>query len=524
MTWLWTVLVFALPLVFVGETLLLRVREGKPVRYGPTIAITAGVMVVAGFVLSATRLVRFVPQLPFDLPNDACGAELAAMLVPGLVVVIAASRRGNDPRSRRGAWLAVLLAIAATTAIGIVASSPHHTPRGFWISAASAAVILVAWTANELVGRRARAPMLPEARLGDSTRGPRPLAFVGIVVAATVVLFGGLRVMPRVLLHTSAADFVPVLHVAADDAFASDGRAIAYVEDRDLVLRLDDATTRVPLDPSGCWRGRFMSFPKLYIYPDHTHVLLLASGSAACFATFGVNPQVTSLRELFASEYFLDTPDNAIIEIAGPSPEHTVVYADGMLVALDVVARKLAALDDDRAHVATTQCTLGATTSELRLACSRMQIDNGGAIADRFDVERFGATSWPPTRRTTTQLHPMTSTNASMRFSPDGTLLARWDRTTGAIEVLDVDSDAVTRITKPRSGQIGSVSFLDDAHLLVTRDNPFPGVHPGTLDTMPLVPPGDIVSRSIPYGGKPFVVGSQLWIVGPLADVFMLPL
>jgi hypothetical protein len=35
MTWLWTVLVFALPLVFVGETRLQRARERKPVRLLP---------------------------------------------------------------------------------------------------------------------------------------------------------------------------------------------------------------------------------------------------------------------------------------------------------------------------------------------------------------------------------------------------------------------------------------------------------------------------------------------------------
>ena len=284
MGWLALVLGFAVPLVFVGETLLLRIREGKPVWYLPTIATTVVAMIVLGVGLSRLHYAYAVPRLPFDLPGDFCGGELALMMLPGLVLVIAAGRHG------RGVWFAVVLAIAVSCADALVADSPLEPSHAVWIFAGACAAVLVVWIATE------RDPALPEARVGEPTRGARPFRFVGIVAFATIAWFALLRVAPAMLVRASGR-LIPELTVD-DELFTADGNTIAYVANRELVLRRGEATSRVPLEPSRCVYDRFISFPTLYIFPDHAHVMLLASGSAACFISFDGEPRVVSLRRL----------------------------------------------------------------------------------------------------------------------------------------------------------------------------------------------------------------------------------
>jgi hypothetical protein len=225
--------------------------------------------------------------------------------------------------------------------------------------------------------------VLPEARLGKARR-PRPLAFVGRVVVAMIALFAGLRIAPTLLRRTRAAELVPVAQIQ-HGAFTSDGDAIAYVEERDLVLRRGDELARVASDPSDCWPTRFLSFPALFIYPDHVHVLLLSSGDAACFASFEGAPKVTSLRRWLAGSRIVGQNDNGLIAIVGAAPAHTFVYSQTQLAELDLDANKLEMLADDRAHLATTNCALGRAGAEVRLVCSHLRAE-GYSITTELDL------------------------------------------------------------------------------------------------------------------------------------------
>ena len=167
-------------------------------------------------------------------------------------------------------------------------------------------------------------------------------------------------------------------------------------------------------------------------------------------------------------------------------------------------------LADDRAHPLTIHCELGVAGSQVRFACTHITLEH-----DELGLQRFDDTTWPALRHDEEPLAFTVPDADSMRFSPDGTRLARWNQYQRELEIIDIAANKPRPMTNLSA--FGDVRFLDDTHLLIRHDDPRPDVHPATLETVP----GS--SRTIPYGGKPFVVGNHLWIAAPLGEVFDLP-
>ena len=543
MTWLWPLFVFLLPLAVVGESLLLRVREGKPVHYLATLAVTVGALAVAGFAAYHAHLAPMLPRLPFEVAPELCGLDVAALVLPGLVLVVAAARRAQRFRERAAAsgqvWLAVALATATCAATGLVSTAPHDAQRMMWPYAIVAGIVLAAWLGVDRYARTwAARDALPEARVGAATRGAPAAAFVPVVAAATVAVFAGLRIAPDALGHLGVFD--PAFAIADEQAFATRGDTVAYVEDSgDLVLRKRSATARVALRPSGCWWSDQLSYPTLYVFPDETHVLLLAGGTAACIASFEDPPRVRSLRDVLAHEHLLVDSANTRITIAGAAPSRTVVYAESRAVALDLEADRIETFADHRDHPMSVNCELGATTREVRIAC--LEMGNPFATAagdtesgrDRLVLYRYDAAAWPPSLIATSLLEYKVPPLDSIRFSPDARLLAHWHpfrNTPGygcatCAEVFDVERGTRTTIPVPGTGDIAHVAFDAGSVLVVEDVTPDPGdiTAPARLDVFTPAGTPDGASRRIPFGGRPFVAAGRLWVVAPFRNVYDLP-